>query len=562
MYRAQSRDGTLLEDQLEGIGAPLWVRDSNGNVIGIRGYEGRTHGDASWSFSAQGLNVGAEWTKIWSANDLNNFTKSGEFNSPYPANVTEIFRREGNAMKIMGSQMSQNYGNLTKTGLSLNLSGGVRLGVLVYCHRINKSAPGNIVLYLGTGYSTSYKYKWEWDTNTLSDGWNFLPVHTYDTGLQNSVQTGGVYADGWYNTATASYDLGNASYFDSTTVTYCRIEFNGPKNACDPVMYLEGVYRDGSESKSLITIGFDISNATPLATLKTLMDAQGFRGYAAAPTANGDPSNPTYAWSANDRAQMLALYNAGWDIIGHSVSHNSLGSMTDAERIANEFEMNRQQMLRLGMRRGANFFATPNGSYSPRVQYELARRGCVWNRNIQNAPILHYDSFCGVMNPMNIGSLKITDTPSVNQSYVDLALLYKANINFYCHAPDTAGEPSSSTLATFFAYVKTKQDAGLCEVLTPSEKYYRVHTPRFADVSGVPSRHVLTPGASPFAYQNLGLAPVMISVSGGTVSDISASRDNSTYDTTGQTAGMFRVEPGDYLKVTYTVVPTMVQLRI
>lgn len=67
----------------------------------------------------------------------------------------------------------------------------------------------------------------------------------------------------------------------------------------------------------------------------------------------------------------------------------------------------------------------------------------------------------------------------------------------------------------------------------------------------------ITPGASPYAYQNTGAEPVDVIVSGGTVSAIAFSRDGTTYYATGQTAGMFRLEVGDFLKVTYSVTPTM-----
>lgn len=71
----------------------------------------------------------------------------------------------------------------------------------------------------------------------------------------------------------------------------------------------------------------------------------------------------------------------------------------------------------------------------------------------------------------------------------------------------------------------------------------------------VPS--AITPGASPYVYQNTGSSPVSVLVSGGTVSAIDFSRDGSTYYNVGVVAGMFELSSGDYLKTTYTGVPTM-----
>lgn len=67
----------------------------------------------------------------------------------------------------------------------------------------------------------------------------------------------------------------------------------------------------------------------------------------------------------------------------------------------------------------------------------------------------------------------------------------------------------------------------------------------------------ITPGASPYAYQNPTSWDQNVVVKGGTVTKIEYSRDDSTYYDVGVTAGMFVVFPGDFLRVTYAVAPTM-----
>lgn len=62
-------------------------------------------------------------------------------------------------------------------------------------------------------------------------------------------------------------------------------------------------------------------------------------------------------------------------------------------------------------------------------------------------------------------------------------------------------------------------------------------------------------GASPYVY-SAGVKGSVI-VSGGTVSDISFSRDGTTFYTTGEITGMFTLNAQDRLRVTYTVTPTM-----
>lgn len=72
-----------------------------------------------------------------------------------------------------------------------------------------------------------------------------------------------------------------------------------------------------------------------------------------------------------------------------------------------------------------------------------------------------------------------------------------------------------------------------------------------------PGRSVITVAASPFVYRNQTGKLQAVAVAAGTVSAVSISRDGVTYDVTGLTNGQFVLGNGDFLKVTYTVAPTM-----
>ena len=82
--------------------------------------------------------------------------------------------------------------------------------------------------------------------------------------------------------------------------------------------------------------------------------------------------------------------------------------------------------------------------------------------------------------------------------------------------------------------------------------------PRIEEVPGwnIRPRSVVV-GASPFTFQNTTGRSVDLIVSGGTVSAIAFSRDNVTFYGVGSTAGVFWLSPYDYLRVTYTVAPTI-----
>lgn len=76
-----------------------------------------------------------------------------------------------------------------------------------------------------------------------------------------------------------------------------------------------------------------------------------------------------------------------------------------------------------------------------------------------------------------------------------------------------------------------------------------------------PAVLTITPSGSPYNYRNLDMVRETVTVQGGTVTVIEFSRDNATFITTGLTAGAFVVDPGDYLRVTYSVAPTMRAFR-
>ena len=82
--------------------------------------------------------------------------------------------------------------------------------------------------------------------------------------------------------------------------------------------------------------------------------------------------------------------------------------------------------------------------------------------------------------------------------------------------------------------------------------------PAFLDV---PGRFLLpagvTPGASPYTYQNTSGRPGDMIVSGGAVSAVAFSRDNATFYGVGAVSGVFPLSAYDFLRVTYTVAPTM-----
>ena len=66
----------------------------------------------------------------------------------------------------------------------------------------------------------------------------------------------------------------------------------------------------------------------------------------------------------------------------------------------------------------------------------------------------------------------------------------------------------------------------------------------------------ITPPGTGIAYQNTTNYPLQVLVSGGTVNAISISRDDATYYDAGWSTTVM-LAPNDYIKLTYSVAPTM-----
>jgi hypothetical protein len=67
----------------------------------------------------------------------------------------------------------------------------------------------------------------------------------------------------------------------------------------------------------------------------------------------------------------------------------------------------------------------------------------------------------------------------------------------------------------------------------------------------------ITPSGSPYTYQNTTAWPQDVIVQGGTVSNMEIKTDLTNFYPLGLTNGRVRLAPGDSLRVTYTVAPTM-----
>lgn len=531
------------------------------------------------SQSASVVGGATPWTKWANANDFTgaNWSRSTELTNTAKlvtaqsaANGPAMFRREGCSLYVDGALASASFGNIRNFN-SQFAAGGLAektIGILVYWHRLNASS--SVVLRVGASSSDYVTYAWRADANVLVEGWNLLLTHTSEPigaagaspGGQNDFQTAGSTSLGWQRGAGTTFD------FATSAVAYSAIEVNAVQAASaihNSHVWIEGLYYGGKD-KPRLTIGFDISNTAGLSLAKSTMDKYGLVGYAATPTANGNPAAPAYLWNGTDVATLQSLYTAGWDIIQHSVTHNSMGNYSDDGMLTAEFDACRNSLIQIGCDRGADLFAAPNNSVSSRVVAAAQRAGVRWNRC--TGPILQNIGLAGTINPLIQGNVPVSNQSDATrlQKLVDLMILYGASAHIYTHAIVSGASDSLNTNIDVFdamcAYIRTKIDAGLLDVVTPSVFIKKQVPNPIKSIIDLPSRLPITPGVSPYSHINSGYVPYSLMVSGGTVSAIDYSKDGSTFDSTGQTAGQFVVNPGDRLRITYSVAPTVIQQRI
>lgn len=542
-----ARHATRAEFPVVGETDTLYFDEASGCLWWWNGTGYRAVG---WDESLTARRLGTKWEYL--AGDLPSWVKGTEWTGGYPLANSEI-SLFGTVMKFDGSFLTTDDGLLSRSNISpgLNLAGGVRIGILVYAHRLNPTC--GITLRIGIDASNYKYYRFQTVENTLVEGWNFLVVHTQEDGAMRLLQAG---------TAGNGWEVGLGAYnFETQAASYMALQVTGLRAPNYPILWVGSILYGGKENLPMITLGFDITENFDLN--KSILDQYGFKGYLAVGVT-----------SQVGRDKLVSLYNAGWDIIGHTASHESLGQFTDKEAIYTQLNTVRTQLLAMGMRRGANLFASPNGSWSNKSIYVLASNGFHWHRAVTNAPLAQYDCSIGHLNPLTQGSFSCgAITATALKARADLLLQkYKANCHFYSHDvvpggngtdwPTNTSNIYSYTLDSLCAHLKTLQDAGLCKVVTPSE---------YVAISGgggdpmdafrVPNTAALVVPASPAVITNVTNKSVIYVVSGGTVSALELSFDGSAYISLGQTAGAFTIEPGCSLRITYTAVPIVTQIR-
>lgn len=250
------------------------------------------------------------------------------------------------------------------------------------------------------------------------------------------------------------------------------------------------------DAEPRFVIGADVAGLDTRDHFLRLMQDNGWgqHGYLAVPCRVSAYSELDYLKRGPSAEQigMQAAYDAGWDLINHSVNHMPAATLTAAQ---NRFEIegNRAWHHMQGYYKGQEFYASPTSSTNILSRKVIADCGIVLQRHSMR-DATHVTAY-GVDNMAFIGSVDIganswllNGSDNVRWPYnynhitnlrnwVDMIIKYKATGFAFFHTVTTLGDPGDgtgnsgdsvtmyeSTLRLFLEHIKVREGEGKCEV--------------------------------------------------------------------------------------------------
>lgn len=172
-------------------------------------------------------------------------------------------------------------------------------------------------------------------------------------------------------------------------------------------------------------------------------------------------------------AQMLEMYNNGHDIMNHSETHADMTTRT-APQLETEINTSKSNLDSDGFTRSSKFFVYPSSSSNDTViakvkeNHVLARTGYASGATKNGIP---HVTLGDNDREFKIESYSMGSSGSATvQGWIDNAIDNKSMMIIYQHDA-TTGNGVLARLTTLSAYCKTKQDAGLLDVLSFSDYY-------------------------------------------------------------------------------------------
>lgn len=291
---------------------------------------------------------------------------------------------------------------------------GGAFGLWVYVDGLPNFAPTQTpnstisVMVSTNGASSTNALNVSFNANQVREGWNFLKFvqrnpSAYQSGSgQTEYHPFGVVCTGFGTGVDADIITNPAARF--------RVSWT---NMLGATLYFDSVWTAFS-SKAQLVLGCDGgANLTQIAA--PLFDEYGWVGYAALPfnTVDSGTSNNTVQVNLSNTLESTArvVYEKGWDVINHSVTHPSLGLYTSEAAIAYQVRQAKAWLTELGYIRGSDFYASPQSSTSRLAQKVISVSGFKLQRHSIKSNVSVTPD--GIDNPASVGSIDMGNTSSL-----------------------------------------------------------------------------------------------------------------------------------------------------
>jgi peptidoglycan/xylan/chitin deacetylase (PgdA/CDA1 family) len=243
-----------------------------------------------------------------------------------------------------------------------------------------------------------------------------------------------------------------------------------------------------------------------------------------------DPNNPSTPLYMNE-AELDDLYNAGWDIGNHTVSHlDDLDKRSEAQ-IRSEFELNQNWLVDRHWTRGAYFAAYPSGIYNERMIELMRDVGVLAARTtdygLQSMPVDNmYKLKCIYLDPAK-------GVADVRQQ-IDYAIQTGTTIVFMIHRVLPASGPLAMSTSDFKAIVDyLDQHRSSIDVVTMSE-WYNAYAGLPQSVVSISSVSTISPVSVPLHTTDAALEylpeTVHVTLSDTRTADVSVRWNTSNYN--------------------------------
>lgn len=197
---------------------------------------------------------------------------------------------------------------------------------------------------------------------------NFINSYRCDSSIPNST--------GWWhlNFARSNFTVGDGT--PDWNSAFIRVRVQITPNALKIVAGTFDEFRAGALPRPVVCLVFDDCRTSQYTKAFPIMKRYGIRGTCYVVTNNAGSSPVTYMSKNN----LWELYDAGWDIANHTMSHTDLTTLTEAQQEA-ELLGAQQQLDAWGFKRASRHVAYPAGLFDANTITAMAATGMKSGRN-------------------------------------------------------------------------------------------------------------------------------------------------------------------------------------